>query len=524
MKAVKARKDAVVGQSIESLGKWIAGTANLRLVWGHARFTGPHAIEVNGETLEAPKIFINVGGRAVLPPWPGIADVPVLDNTSMMAIDFLPEHLVVVGGSYIGLEFAQMYRRFGSRVTVLEYGDRLIAREDREVSAEVQAILEREGVVFHLSVKDATVAQGRRRTRRARRRRAGGRAIAIDGSHLLAAVGRRPNTDDLGLDKAGIATDARGYITVDDELRTSVPGVWALGDANGRGAFTHTSYNDFQIVAANLLDGARARVTDRLSTYALFIDPPLGRVGLSEAEVPGARQAGARRRDADDARRPRPRARRDAGFMKVLVDAGASASSARRSSASRATRSSTCCSRRWPATARTRSIERAVHIHPTVSELIPTLLESLQAARPRVDDGRPTRGARAHHGADARPLRRERRGVPRGHARPRRAPEHRGAAASPGRSGPFAILDLGCGPGRDLVAFRDLGHEAIGLDGAARFVAMARAHSGCEVWQQNCSPSSCPRRASTASSPTRCCSTCRRASCARGARRAALRR
>ena len=382
MKAVKARKDAVVGKSIDGLDKWIGGTANLRLVWGHARFTGPHAVEVNGETLEAPKIFINVGGRAVLPPWPGIADVPVLDNTSMMAIDTVPEHLVVVGGSYIGLEFAQMYRRFGSKVTVLEHGDRLIAREDRDVSAEVQKILEREGVVFHLSVKEATVAPG-----------AGGggvrvvvdpsgRRLAVEGSHLLAAVGRRPNTDELGLDKAGIATDARGYITVDDELRTSVPGVWALGDANGRGAFTHTSYNDSQIVAANLLDGARRRVSDRLSTYALFIDPPLGRVGMSEAEV-RARGKPALVATMPMTRVGRARERGETqGFMKVLVDA----------ESERILGASLLCIdgdeivhlllTAMAGDLSYKAIERAVHIHPTVSELIPTLLESLAPLDP----------------------------------------------------------------------------------------------------------------------------------------------
>jgi pyruvate/2-oxoglutarate dehydrogenase complex dihydrolipoamide dehydrogenase (E3) component len=382
MKAVKARKDAVVGESIENLGKWIAGTANLRLVWGHARFTGPHAIEVNGETLEAPKIFINVGGRAVLPSWPGIGDVPVLDNTSMMALDTLPAHLVVVGGSYIGLEFAQMYRRFGSQVTVIEYGDRLIAREDPEVSAEVQKILEREGVVFHLSVKDATAA---RRTASPGVRVVvdpAGRAIAVDGSHLLAAVGRRPNTDDLGLDKAGIATDARGYITVDDQLRTSVPGVWALGDANGRGAFTHTSYNDFQIVAANLLDGASRRVSDRLSAYALFTDPPLGRVGLSEAEV-RARGRPALVSVMPMTRVGRARERGETqGFMKVLVDA----------ESERILGASLLCIEgdeivhlllaAMAGDLSYKVIERAMHIHPTVSELIPTLLESLRPLGP----------------------------------------------------------------------------------------------------------------------------------------------
>ena len=382
MKAVKARKDAVVAKSIDGLTKWIDGTADLRLVWGHARFTGPHAVEVNGETFEAPRIFINVGGRAVLPPWKGIHDVPVLDNTSMMAVDFLPEHLVIIGGSYIGLEFAQMYRRFGSRVTVLEYGERLIAREDREVSAEVQAILAREGVSFHLSVKDATVAAGADGRGVRVVVDPAGKATTIDGSHLLAAVGRRPNTDDLGLEKAGIETDARGYITVDDELRTSVAGVWALGDANGRGAFTHTSYNDYQIVAANVLDGDARRVTDRIPIYALFTDPPLGRVGMSEAEV-RARGKPALVGTMPMTRVGRARERGETqGFMKVLVDAATE----------RILGASLLCIEgdeivhlllaAMAGDLSYKVIERAVHIHPTVSELIPTLLESLAPLGP----------------------------------------------------------------------------------------------------------------------------------------------
>ena len=376
MKAVKARKDAIVAKSVESLTLWLQGTPGLDVVWGQARFSGPNAVDVAGQRLVAPKIFINVGGRPVLPGWPGIERVPVLTNTSMMTLDFVPEHLLVVGGSYIGLEFAQMYRRFGAQVTVLEVADRLIAREDPEVSAEVQAILEREGVRFVLGLRDARVERAGAGLRV--NGTAGGTSHELTGSHLLAAVGRRPNTDDLGLDRAGIATDARGFIRVDDELRTSVPGVWALGDVNGRGAFTHTSYNDHEIVAANLLDDATRRASDRTPAYALFTDPPLGRVGMTEAEV---RASG---RPALVGVLPMTRVGRakergeTQGFMKVLVDA----------ETERILGAALLCIEGdeivhslldvMAAGASYKVIQRAVHIHPTVSELIPTLLGQLK--------------------------------------------------------------------------------------------------------------------------------------------------
>ncbi len=378
MKAVKARKDRVVGQSVESLEKWIGSTKNLSLVWGHARFSGAHAVEVDGQELEAPKVFINVGARPVLPDWQGLAELPVLTNISMMELDTLPEHLLIAGGSYIGLEFAQMYRRFGSKVTVVEYGDRLIAREDREVSREIQAILEREGIAFHFGVKSAKVSAGRggRGVRLALN--AGGSAHELEGSHLLAAVGRRPNTDDLGLERAGIRTDAKGYIEVDEQLRTSVDGVWALGDVNGKGAFTHTAYNDFQIVAGNLLDGEDRKVSDRISTYALFIDPPLGRVGMSEAEVRASgRKALVGTMPMKRVGRARERGETE-GFMKVLVDAeterilGASLLGIEGDEVVH------LLTDIMAAGASYRVIERAVHIHPTVAELLPTLLGTLK--------------------------------------------------------------------------------------------------------------------------------------------------
>jgi pyruvate/2-oxoglutarate dehydrogenase complex dihydrolipoamide dehydrogenase (E3) component len=378
MKAVKARKDRVVGQSIDSLTQWLSGIAGLRLVRGQARFNSAREVSAAGEDFSAPRIFINVGGRALLPDWMGIDSVPVLTNTSMMALDTLPDHLIVAGASYIGLEFAQMYRRFGSKVTVLEYADRPVTREDPEVSRTVLEILQREGIEFHFGVRRAKVAPvaGARGVHVAIN--SGCVAHELDGSHLLAAVGRRPNTDDLGLDRAGISTDAHGFIDVDDELRTNVPGIWALGDVNGRGAFTHTSYNDHEIVAANLLDGGSRRVSDRIPAYGLFIDPPLGRAGMTEAEV---RASG---RPALVAAMPMTRVGRakergeTQGFMKVLVDA----------QTERVLGASLLCIEAdeivhslldaMYAGTSYRVIQRAVHIHPTVSELIPTLLSQLQ--------------------------------------------------------------------------------------------------------------------------------------------------
>ncbi len=273
-KRVMARKDKVRTDARSGVEGWLKGMANCTIFEGHARFEDPHTIRVGEETLSAHQIFINAGGRAATPDFPGVDDVPFLTNVSMMDLDVLPRHLIIVGGSYIGLEFAQMFRRFGSEVTVIEKGPRLIAREDPDVSDAVLAILEKEGIRFRLNAECIRFA-----------RQGGDVAAGVDctsgapeitGSHLLLATGRRPNTDDLGLEKAGVNTDARGYVEVDDMLRTNVPHIFAMGDCNGRGAFTHTAYNDFEIVAANLLDGEPRRVTDRISTYALYIDPPLG--------------------------------------------------------------------------------------------------------------------------------------------------------------------------------------------------------------------------------------------------------
>lgn len=380
MAAVKARKDAIVGASVAGLTSWIQGMPGVSLVTGHARFTGPTSVAVNGEALEAEQIFINTGGRAVVPDWPALAEIPYLTNTTMMDVDELPEHLVIVGGSYIGLEFAQMYRRFGSEVTLVEQGPRLIGREDVDISETVQEIIEREGVSVRLNATCIGVAKNRQ-----------GVAVTVDcadgsptveGSHLLLAIGRRPNTDDLGLEAAGIATDERGYISVDDQLRTNVPGIWAIGDVNGRGAFTHTSWNDYEVVAANLLDDDPRRVSDRITAYGLFIDPPLGRVGLTESQVRAdGRAALVATRSMSRVGRAKEQSE-TLGFMKVIVDAetkqilGAAILGLNGDEVVHSFLDVMYA--RAPYTV----IQRAMHIHPTVSELIPTLLESLAPLGP----------------------------------------------------------------------------------------------------------------------------------------------
>lgn len=376
MARVKARKDAVVQQSNDGVSNWLKNTPNLTVLEGHAHLESARTVRVKQRLLEGKEIFLNVGARAFVPDMPGITEVDYLTNSSMMKIDFLPEHLVIVGGSYIGLEFAQMYRRFGSRVTVIEMGPRLIAREDEEVSAAIQKILEGEGVEIRLNAKCITVAK-----------RGNGVAVGLSceggppqvtGSHLLLAVGRVPNTHDLGLEKVGVKTDARGYISVNDELRTSVPGIWALGDANGRGAFTHTSYNDYEIVAANLLGGEIRRVTDRIPAYALYIDPPLGRAGMTEREAKvSGRKALVGRMMMSRVGRARERGETQ-GFMKILVDAqtklilGAALLGIEGDEAIHSILDVMYAGAPYTV------IQKAVHIHPTVTELIPTLLADLK--------------------------------------------------------------------------------------------------------------------------------------------------
>jgi pyruvate/2-oxoglutarate dehydrogenase complex dihydrolipoamide dehydrogenase (E3) component len=376
MKAVKARKDAVVAVSRHGLERWLRNLLGCTVYDGHARFVSPYQVSVGDRLLEAEQIFINVGGRASVPPISGLDQVDYLTNSSMMEIDFLPRHLIIIGGSYIGLEFAQIYRRFGSQVTVIELAPRLIAREDEDVSAAVAEILMSEGIDVRVDAKCLAVARDGADI--AVNVECAGESSKIVGSHLLLAVGRRPNTDELGLDKAGVAVDARGYIQVDDQLRTNVPGIWALGDCNGRGAFTHTSYNDFEIVAANLLDDDRRRVSDRITAYNLYVDPPLGRAGMTETEV---RASG---RPALMAKLPMERVGRafekgeTRGFMKILVDResrlflGASLLGIGGDEVIHSLLDLMYA--KAPYTV----LQRAMHIHPTVSELLPTMMNQLE--------------------------------------------------------------------------------------------------------------------------------------------------
>jgi len=376
MKAVKARKDAVVGASRGGVERSLKTLDGCTVYEGHARFTAAKAVAVGDTTLTADQIFINVGGRAVVPPIPGLDQVPYLTNSSMMEVDFLPDHLVILGGSYVGLEFAQMFRRFGSRVTVIELGPRLIVREDEDVSRAVAAFLTDEGIDIRTDSK--VVGVEKQRDDVAVTIEAAGKKSQVVGSHVLVAIGRQPNTDDLGLDKAGIKVDARGFIEVDDQLRTSVPGIWAIGDCNGRGAFTHTSYNDFEIVAGNLLDNETRSVRDRINAYALYTDPPLGRAGMTEADVRKAgRPALIATWQMEDVSRAYEKGETK-GFMKVLVDRDSKqilgASLLGLSGDEVIHTLLDLMYARAPYTV----MQRAVHIHPTVAEFVPTMLGELK--------------------------------------------------------------------------------------------------------------------------------------------------
>ncbi len=376
MKKVKARKDGVVRQSNQGVTKWLKGMENLTVFEGHGALESAGSVRVNGELLEAERIVLNVGGRAVVPDMPGVHEIEYFTNSSIMEVDYLPDHLVVIGGSYIGLEFAQMYRRFGSRVTVIQRGPRLIEREDEDVSEAVKGILENEGVEVRLGAE--CTGFERRGSEIAVTAHCNGADEAVLGSHVLLAVGRRPNTDELGLDKAGVETDSRGFIKVDDQLQTNVPGIWAIGDANGRGAFTHTSYNDYEILAANMFDNDPRRVSDRILTYGLFIDPPLGRAGMTESQVRASeRKALVGKMKMARVGRARERSETQ-GFMKMLIDAESKKILGACILGIGGDEIIHSVLDVMYANAPYTVIQRAVHIHPTVTELIPTLLGDLE--------------------------------------------------------------------------------------------------------------------------------------------------
>ena len=376
MKRVKARKDDVSGRSNRGVEEWLRGLNNCTVIQGHARFQSSHTVVVNDEVLQADKLFINVGGRSSVPAMPGLQDVPFLTNSSMMDVDFLPEHLVIVGGSYIGLEFGQMYRRFGSHVTIVEMGPRLIGREDEDISEAVRDILEAEGIQIRLNATCISLAK--RNNGVAVRMGCDEGPPEVVGTHVLLAVGRIPNTNDLGLDRAGVATDPRGYIVVDEQLQTNVPGIWALGDCNGRGAFTHTSYNDYEIVADNLLNGDYRRVSDRIQAYALYTDPPLGRCGMTDLEI---RKSG---RAALAAKLPMSRVGRAAekgetqGFMKISVDAQTQHILGAAILGTGGDEVIHVLLDVMYAKAPYTLVQRAMHIHPTVAEFLPVVLSKLE--------------------------------------------------------------------------------------------------------------------------------------------------
>jgi pyruvate/2-oxoglutarate dehydrogenase complex dihydrolipoamide dehydrogenase (E3) component len=376
MKRVRARKDEITGKSRSGLESWLRNTPNCTVYQGHARFESPNEVRIGEELLVASQIFINVGGRAAIPSMPGVANTAYLTNSTLLDLDILPRHLVIVGGGYVGLEFGQIFRRFGSEVTIIEKASRLIAHEDEDVSTEVQAILEREGIQVRLNATCIELMSHREEV--------GVRVDCTDGapevrgSHLLLAMGRTPNTGDLGLEKARVGRDAHGYIAVDNQLRTNVPGIWALGDCNGRGGFTHTSYSDFEIVAANLLDHETRSVADRIRAYNLYVDPPLGRCGMTEHE---ARASGRR---VLIGRRPMTRVGRavekgeSQGFMKVLVDADSKEILGATIFGTGGDEVIHCVLDMMYARAPYTVMQRAMHIHPTVSELIPTVLGELR--------------------------------------------------------------------------------------------------------------------------------------------------
>lgn len=375
MQKVKARKDAIVQGMRGGLETWLHHLANLDVIYGEAKFESDHSVRVNGDLLHADTFFINTGAHNWAPPIEGLNQVPYLDATTLLDLDELPEHLVIIGGSYIGLEFGQAFRRFGSQVTVIEMGPRLISREDPDISDAIKGIIEDAGITVRLGSECLSVSQ-----------RDGQIVVGVAcengppevvGSHLLVATGRRPNSN-LDLDKAGVSVNQRGYIEVNDSLQTNIPHIYALGDVNGKGAFTHTSYNDYEIVADYLFGSKRRRVSDRLVTYALYIDPPLGRVGMTEQQARAlGRPVLMGIKPMSHIARAKERAETQ-GFIKVLVDAETERFLGAAVLGIGGDEIIHTITDLMYADAPYTVMKNAVHVHPTVTELLPTLLGELQ--------------------------------------------------------------------------------------------------------------------------------------------------
>lgn len=372
---VMSRKDAIIQRFRGGIENWLTGIENLTIYHHFASFEGPNKVRVGDDVIESERIYINTGARSFSPPIPGLDSVDYLDNVSILELTTLPEHLVIIGGGYIGLEYAQAFRRFGSDVTIIELSHQLMGREDADIAEAALQIMESEGIRVLLNTKTSQVTKTGSGVSLSVE--SDGKVQEIIGSHLLMAVGRKPNSDRLGLDKAGVETDKRGYIIVNDHLQTNVPGIWVLGDVNGRGAFTHTSWNDHEIVLDNL-DGGNRKVSDRIPVYGVYVDPPLGRVGMSEQEVRASgRKALIGVKPMSHISRAQERDETQ-GLMKVLVDAesglflGAAIFGIGGDEIVHSIIDLMYA--KVPYTV----MKNAVHIHPTVSELLPTLLGELK--------------------------------------------------------------------------------------------------------------------------------------------------
>jgi pyruvate/2-oxoglutarate dehydrogenase complex dihydrolipoamide dehydrogenase (E3) component len=369
---VKQRKDELVISSSGGVEKSLRDENNITVIEGHGRFVGPRRVKVGERELEAKTVIINTGARAAAPKIDGLNDVPWLTATDMLELTELPEHLVIIGGGYIGVEFSQMFRRFGSAVTILQRDERLLPNEDEDISDAVREILEAEGINVRTGAAPSRVAPGRKGVDITLQ------GEALEASHLLIAAGRQPNTDDLGLAEAGVKTDKRGFVEVDDQLRTSAEGVFALGDCNGRGAFTHTSFHDYQVARDALIGEGKRRLSDRIPCHGVFLDPPLGRVGMNERE---ARATGKRLLKAT---MPMSRVGRAGergetqGFMKALADAESGRLLGAAILGINGDEAIHCFADIMYAGADYRVLRDAVHIHPTVAELLPTLLQGLK--------------------------------------------------------------------------------------------------------------------------------------------------